>query len=39
MEWEVLPQGLTDTLLTLWEHCGPIPICVNENGAAFADPP
>ncbi len=39
MDWEVFPQGLTDTLLGLRRQYGDIPIYVNENGAAFADPP
>ena len=37
--WEVFPQGLTDTLLRVKERYGDIPLYVTENGAAFFDPP
>jgi len=39
MDWEVFPQGLTDTLVAIQKQYGAIPIYVNENGAAFPDPP
>ena len=39
MDWEVFPQGLTDTLVALRRQYGAIPIYINENGAAFPDPP
>ncbi len=38
MDWEVYPEGLTETLLWLRRRYGAIPLYVNENGAAFADP-
>ena len=38
-DWEVFPQGLTDTLLWVKERYGGVPIQITENGAAFADPP
>jgi beta-glucosidase len=37
MEWEVYPQGLTDTLLGLRERYGDFPLYITENGAAFDD--
>ncbi len=37
--WEVYPQGLTDTLLWVKECYGDIPLYITENGAAFFDPP
>lgn len=37
--WEVFPQGLTDTLKWVHDHYGAPPLYVTENGAAFADPP
>ena len=37
--WEVYPQGLTDTLLWVKERYGNLPLYVTENGAAFFDPP
>lgn len=39
MDWEIYPQGLTETLLRLRERYGNPPIYITENGAAFADPP
>jgi len=38
MDWEVYPEGLTETLLWLRERYGEMPLYVNENGAAFRDP-
>ncbi len=38
-DWEVYPQGLTDTLVGVKELYGDIPLYVTENGAAFYDPP
>lgn len=38
-DWEVFPQGLTDTLLWVKERYGNLPMYVTENGAAFYDPP
>jgi beta-glucosidase len=38
-DWEVFPQGLTDTLVWLRDRYGNIPMYVTENGAAFYDPP
>jgi beta-glucosidase len=38
-DWEVFPQGLTDTLLWLRDRYGNTPLYVTENGAAFYDPP
>ncbi len=38
-QWEVYPQGLTETLQWLADRYGPIPLYVTENGAAFYDPP
>jgi beta-glucosidase len=37
-DWEVYPQGLTDTLTWVRDRYGPIPQYVTENGAALADP-
>jgi beta-glucosidase len=37
-DWEVYPQGLTDTLTWVRDRYGPIPQYVTENGAAFSDP-
>ncbi|GMV58042.1 MAG: beta-glucosidase [Betaproteobacteria bacterium] len=37
--WEVFPQGLTDTLLWVKSRYGNLPLYVTENGAAFFDPP
>ena len=38
-DWEVFPQGLTDTLVWFRDRYGSIPLYVTENGAAFYDPP
>jgi beta-glucosidase len=38
-DWEVWPQGLTDTLVWIKERYGDIPLYVTENGSAFFDPP
>ena len=38
-QWELYPQGLTDTLLWLQRESGGLPLYVTENGAAFNDPP
>ena len=37
--WEVFPQGLTDTLLWVKNRYGNPPVYITENGAAFYDPP
>ena len=37
--WEVYPDGLTDTLLRVKARYGDIPLYVTENGCAFYDPP
>jgi beta-glucosidase len=37
MEWEIYPQGLTDTLLWLKQRYGNLPVYITENGAAFDD--
>ena len=37
--WEVFPQGLTDTLNWVRARYGDIPLYITENGAAFYDPP
>jgi beta-glucosidase len=37
MEWEIYPQGLTDTLAWLKQRYGNLPIYITENGAAFDD--
>jgi beta-glucosidase len=37
--WEVFPQGLTDTLLWIKNRYGNPPVYITENGAAFPDPP
>ncbi len=37
MEWEIYPQGLTDTLLWLRERYGDLPLYITENGAAYDD--
>jgi len=39
MDWEVVPKGLTLTLLELTDRYGDIPLVVTENGAAYDDPP
>src|SRR5688572_127559 len=36
--WEIYPEGLTDTLLTLHNRYDGIPIYITECGAAFKDP-
>lgn len=38
-DWEVYPQGLTDTLNWVRERYGNPPVYITENGAAFYDPP
>lgn len=38
-DWEVYPQGLTDTLLWVKQRYGDLPLYITENGAAFFDPP
>jgi beta-glucosidase len=38
-DWEVYPEGLTDTLKWVTDRYGRIPLYVTENGAAFYDPP
>jgi beta-glucosidase len=38
-DWEVFPQGLTDTLVWVKQRYGDIAIQITENGAAFYDPP
>jgi len=37
MNWEVYPQGLTDTLKWVMSRYGAIPQYITENGAAFED--
>ncbi|HZI30250.1 MAG TPA: GH1 family beta-glucosidase [Gemmatimonadaceae bacterium] len=37
--WEIYPEGLTQTLLTMHERYHGIPIYITECGAAFKDPP
>jgi len=37
LDWEVFPQGLTDTLVWVKQRYGDVPLYVTENGAAFAD--
>jgi beta-glucosidase len=37
-DWEVYPNGLSDTLIWVRDRYGPIPQYVTENGAAFPDP-
>jgi beta-glucosidase len=39
VDWEVFPDGLTDTLTRVRDRYGAIPLYVTENGAAFDDPP
>lgn len=36
-DWEVYPQGLSDTLVWMRKRYGAVPIYITENGAAFAD--
>jgi beta-glucosidase len=36
--WEIYPEGLTQTLLTLHERYNGIPMYITECGAAFKDP-
>ena len=38
-DWEVFPQGLTDTLMWVKNRYGNPPVYITENGAAFFDPP
>ncbi len=38
MEWEVVPEGLTEQLIELKDRYGNPPVVVTENGAAYADP-
>lgn len=35
--WEIYPQGLTDTLCWIKDRYGDLPIYITENGAAFDD--
>jgi beta-glucosidase len=37
MDWEIYPQGLTDTLAWIRDRYGNLPIYITENGAAFDD--
>ncbi|MEO7062922.1 MAG: GH1 family beta-glucosidase [Dokdonella sp.] len=37
-DWEVFPQGLTDTLIWLRDRYDNPPVFITENGSAFADP-
>jgi beta-glucosidase len=37
MGWEVYPDGLRELLVRLHDECGPVPLRVTENGAAFGD--
>ena len=39
LDWEVYPEGLTDTLVWVKERYGDLPLYVTENGACFYDPP
>lgn len=39
MDWEVYPEGLTQTLLWVHRRYGGMPLYITENGAAYADPP
>jgi beta-glucosidase len=38
MDWEVYPDGLTETLVWIKQRYGDLPLYVTENGAAFDDP-
>ncbi len=38
MDWEVYPEGLTETLLWLKQRYDNPPLYITENGAAFEDP-
>jgi beta-glucosidase len=38
-DWEVYPQGLTDTLVWVMQRYANPPVYITENGAAFFDPP
>jgi beta-glucosidase len=38
MNWEIYPQGLTDTLVWIRDRYGALPIYITENGAAIEDP-
>ncbi len=37
MDWEVYPQGLTETLQWLDQRYGKVPLYITENGAAIDD--
>jgi beta-glucosidase len=39
MDWEIIPQGLTDMLVRLGRDYPAVPLYVTENGAAFDDTP
>ena len=39
LDWELYPEGLTDTLVWVKERYGDLPLYVTENGACFYDPP
>jgi beta-glucosidase len=39
LDWEVYPQGLSDTLRWVSRRYGALPVYITENGAAFADLP
>ena len=38
MDWEVYPEGLTQTLRWIKQRCPSLPVYITENGAAFDDP-
>jgi beta-glucosidase len=38
-DWEVFPDGLTETLAWVHQRFGNLPLYITENGAAFYDPP
>jgi beta-glucosidase len=39
MEWEIVPDSLTDLLVRLKAEYGDLPLYITENGAAFVDQP
>jgi beta-glucosidase len=39
LDWEIVPEALTDLLVQLHETYGEVPVLITENGAVFNDEP
>ena len=37
MDWEIYPRGLVETLESVKQRYGDVPLYITENGAAFHD--